>query len=236
MQILVVIILIYIFGSIFVPIEQIDHMLSFLIKNAISLIIAFYIIGYILQFYPPTTKIKNYQRRSIYIFFYMLLIVLGCIILGFIFFFKNVELTTVGIVLMFTIIDTFILYHIDNSNSLVNKKIPKKNIRANQDERNNMDKRNEGESLFDTLTKLEIEKLERECEEIEKEISGLRYERDNIRTSNNILDEISGSKLSKSKLRYNQRRYDEFTRQIQDKENELSDKRRSIEFKKNILG
>lgn len=236
MQILVVIILIYIFGSIFMTIEQIDYMLSFLIKNAISLIISFYIIGYISQFYSPTTKIKNRQRRLIYIFFYMILIVLGCIILGFIFLFENVELTTVGIVLALAIINTFILYHIDDSNSLVNKKNIEKNIKANQNERNNSDKRNDDESPFDTLTKLEIKNLEKECEEIKAEIEELYYERNNIRTGNSMLDEISGSTLNKSELRHNQKKRDKLTRQIRDKENELSDKRRDIEFKKNLLG
>lgn len=236
MQILVVIILIYIFGSIFMTIEQIDYMLSFLIKNAISLIISFYIIGYISQFYSPTTKIKNRQRRLIYIFFYMILIVLGCIILGFIFLFENVELTTVGIVLALAIINTFILYHIDDSNSLVNKKNIEKNIKANQNERNNSDKRNDDESPFDTLTKLEIKNLEKECEEIKAEIEELYYKRNNIRTGNSMLDEISGSTLNKSELRHNQKKRDELTRQIRDKENELSDKRRDIEFKKNLLG
>lgn len=240
MQVLVVIILIYIFGSIFISIEQIDYILSFLIKNAISLIISliisFYIIGYISQFYSPTTRIKNRQRRLIYIFFYMILIVLGCIILGFIFLFENVELTTVGIVLILAIINTFILYHIDDSNSLVNKKNIEKNIKANQNERNNMEKRNDDESPFDTLTKLEIRNLEKECEEIKAEIEELYYERNNIRTGNSMLDEISGSTLNKSELRHNQEKHDELTRQIRDKENKLSDKRRDIEFKKNLLG
>ena len=216
-------------------IEQIDYILSFLIKNTIKLIMAFYIIGYISQFYFPTTKIKNRQRRLIYIFLYTVLIVLGCIILGFIFFFENVELKIVGIVLVLAIINSFILYYIDDSNSLVNNNV-KKNVEVNQNERNNRDKRNDDESPFDILTKLEIRNLERECEEIRVEIEKLYYERNNIRTGNSMLDEISGSILNKSELRHNQKRRDELTRQIRDKENELSDKKRDIEFKKSLLG
>lgn len=196
---------------------------------------AFYIIGYISQFYFPTTKIKNRQRRLIYIFLYTVLIVLGCIILGFIFFFENVELKIVGIVLVLAIINSFILYYIDDSNSLVNNNV-KKNVEVNQNERNNRDKRNDDESPFDILTKLEIRNLERECEEIRVEIEKLYYERNNIRTGNSMLDEISGSILNKSELRHNQKRRDELTRQIRDKENELSDKKRDIEFKKSLLG
>lgn len=136
---------------------------------------------------------------------------------------------------MLAIINSFILYYIDDSNSLVNNNV-KKNVEVNQNERNNRDKRNDDESPFDILTKLEIRNLERECEEIRVEIEKLYYERNNIRTGNSMLDEISGSILNKSELRHNQKRRDELTRQIRDKENELSDKKRDIEFKKSLLG
>ena len=200
--------------------DEIDSIVFFLINGILTLMLIIFIVGYVAYFYPPIKNIKNHRRRLAYIFFYIILIMLGVLL-----FFKAVELKTIIFIIVLALVDAIILNLIDDSKSL-----PIIEVNKTDD-----DLKSTREEMFDEefFINLSLESLEKEYENIQSKIDEMETKLHSLNLGGFWNNFLIGDPLSPKEEEHNRELYNKISYDIRELELQKSELERKIEELKN---